>query len=302
MPIVALTGGPRSGRTTAAQSLRFLGYEPVSFGNRLRHMIAMSTGLADTMMLEKADQTFERAITLQAFHIDGMCRLAAAWTTIPDEAPKRMRERAARSALQTPREVMDFVRHDLFEECASPSFWVDAFRAHYEPDKDSNFVVDDAASAVEKQFVRTLGGLILGIARTEGEGDFSECDFVIQNDGGIEQLQDRVISAVVGHYRGVPIQLADAPLPLPLHLVDPSKEEAARQEAESLRKQIDELAARMRTELQARDRKLEEMGAERDALAAKSHEHERALEVLSREAATPNGDAAVAMAVAPPQA
>ena len=136
MPIVALTGAGGAGRTTAAEALHLLGYEPVSFANSLRHLIAMATGLPEQMMIDKADARFDRNITLQAFHIDGMCRLAAALTTIPDDAPKRLREKAARQVLTTPREVMDYVRTDLFAECVSPTFWVDLFRAHFQPDKD----------------------------------------------------------------------------------------------------------------------------------------------------------------------
>lgn len=267
MPIVGITGAGRSGRTTAAEALRLLGYEPVSFANRLRHVIANSIGLPDALMSEKLDDKFERgAITLQAFHIDGMCRLAAAWTTIPDDAPKRMREKAARAALQSPRDVMTYVRHELFEACVSPQFWVEWFKAHYSPDKESNLVIDDVVSEAERQYVHALGGLLVGVDRPGIEADFDGCDLIIANDSTPEQLQDKVIAALVGHWRGTPMSLggavtvATAPLPVA------SDNDAPDAEVGELRARLERLNSQLESETAALRGELAELTAERDRL------------------------------------
>ncbi len=269
MPIVGITGAGRAGRTTAAEALRLLGYEPVSFANRLRHVIANSIGLPDAMMSEKLDERFERTITLQAFHIDGMCRLAAAWTTIPDDAPKRMREKAAKASLTTPREVMSYVRHELFEACVSPQFWVEWFKAHYSPDKDSNLVVDDVVSDAERQYVHALGGLLIGVDRPGVEASFDGCDLVIANDGSPEQLQDRVVAGLIGHFRGTPMSLGDGSVAVTLAPpAAAAPDPAVNEELKDLRVRVERLTSQLDAEAALRRQEVGDLTAERDHLLA----------------------------------
>ncbi len=254
MPIVAMTGAGGAGRSAAAEALELLGFERVSFGNRLRHMIAMSAGLPETVMVDKADEPFDRPFTFQAFHIDGMCRIASAWTVVPDEAPKRLREKAARRQLHSPREVMDFVRHDLFEACVTPEFWVELFKGHYRPDRDSNLVVDDLVSMPERVYVRSMGGLVVGIDQPEGEA-LEDCDLVVANDGTVAQLQDKVVSAVFGQLRGVPMQAG-------VVLAGGS----GNGDVAELQQQIVELNARLEKDAEKHEAALHELQAEREAL------------------------------------
>lgn len=262
MPIVGMTGPGGAGRSSAASALKLLGYEPASFGDRLRHLISNSTGLPESEMIERCDQPFSKPIKLQAFHIDGMCRMAATWTPIPNDAPKKMREKAARASLDTPREMMDYVRHELFEACVSEDFWVELFKAHYKPEKDHNLVIDDVDTEPEREFVRQMQGLLLGIARPGLDGNVDNCDLVVANDGTLEQLQDRVVALLFGHYRGSPMLLSDAPPP-----PAPKVDHAAQQEAERLRRQVDDLTVRLRDEQRARAEEVKGLKAERDQAA-----------------------------------
>lgn len=262
MPIVGLMGAGGAGRSTAAQALQLLGYEPVSFANRLRHVISMATGLPEQVMRDAPDEPFERPITLQAFHVDGMCRIASATVTIPDESPKKMREKAGRTQLQTPREVMEYVRHELFELCVSPSFWVDYFKAHYAPDKDSHLVIDDVGTAPERKFVASLGGVVVGVERDGLVAELGECDLVIQNDGSPEQLQDRLVAALFSHMRGIPMQLDGAPAPA----VPAPRNDSVAKERDSLQHQLDELTKRHNKDIAARDKELARLNSEKGQL------------------------------------
>lgn len=263
MPIVGITGPGGAGRSSAAGALKLLGYEPASFGDRLRHLISNSTGLPEVEMTERCDQPFSKPIKLQAFHIDGMCRMAATWTTIPNDAPKKMREKAARASLETPREMMAYVRHDLFEACVADDFWVALFKAHYNPEKDHNLVIDDVDTPAECEFVRQMQGLLIGLERPGLDGSVDGCDLVVQNNGTLEQLQDRVVALLFGHYRGSPMLLSDAPPP-----PAPKVDHAAQQEADRLRRQVDDLTVRLREEQRSRAEEIKSLQAEREQLAA----------------------------------
>jgi len=296
MPIVGMTGPGGAGRSSAATALKLLGYEPASFGDRLRHLISNSTGLPEVEMTERCDQDFSKPIKLQAFHIDGMCRIAASWATIPNDAPKKMREKAARANLETPRQMMEYVRHDLFEACVADDFWVELFKAHYKPEKDHNLVIDDVDTAVEQEFVRQMQGILIGIERPGVDGAVDGCDLVIRNDGTLEQLQDRVVALLFGHYRGSPMLLSDAPPP-----PTPKVDHTAQLEAERLRRQVDDLTVRLRDEQRGRADDLKGLQAERDQLARSLT---KAQEQLSGAGRAPRAGAAPAAAqpAAPPAA
>ncbi|MCC7493868.1 MAG: hypothetical protein IT204_16045 [Fimbriimonadaceae bacterium] len=272
---MAICGAGSAGRTTAAAALHLLGYEAVSFANRLRHLIAMSAGLPEAKMLESPDEPFGREFVLQSFHIDGMCRLAASWATIPDDAPKKMREKAARNPLRTPREVMRYVRTELFENCVAPTFWVDLFKAHYQPDRESNLCIDDTTSVEEGKFVHSLGGLLVGIDRPGLTADLTACDLVIVNDGSLEQLQDQVVAEVFGRLRGAPMRLAGgaaAPLPAPSYNGDSDVPPGADVEAAT---------AHLQREIDVRDDTIAKLVSERDALAGSLREAQQNLDQAS---------------------
>ena len=298
MPIVGMTGPGGAGRTSAANALKMLGYEPASFGDRLRHLISNSTGLPESEMVERCDEPFSKPIKLQAFHIDGMCRMAATWIAIPNDAPKKMREKAARANLETPREMMDYVRHELFEACVADDFWVELFKAHFKPEKDHNLVIDDVDTAPEQEFVRQMQGILIGLERPGLNGKVENCDLEILNDGTLEQLQDRVVALLFGYFRGSPMLLSDAPPPPP-----PKVDHSAQQEADRLRRQVDDLTLRLRDEQRGRADDVKTIQSERDKLAkslAKAEEQAKSgATVAARPAPEPEAATATTTAATP---
>ena len=266
MAIIGLAGARGSGRSAAAEALALLGYERAGFRDRLRYMISMAAGLSEEVMVHKADELFPNPVTLQPFHIDGMVRLASTWRTIAPTASHKMRETARRHPLANPRAVMDFI-FELFAECVTDSFWIDVFKLHFKPEEHSNLVIDDLTSPAEFEFARSLEALLVGLERPGLECDLSSCDIVVRNDGLLTALQDKVLAAVFGHLRGVPMSLADGG-GVTVHaapVVDAEAVKAAREagakEAEAARRRLEEVQTSLERQLAEREARIAELNS-----------------------------------------
>jgi len=262
MAIIGLTGARGSGRRVAATALELLGYERAGFRDRLRYMISMAAGLSDDMMINKPDEPFSQPVTLQPFHIDGMVRLASAWRNIAPTAAHKMREAARKQSLASPREVIDFVRQ-AFTDAVVESFWIDVFKLTFKPEEHPNLVVDDVSTPEEREFLRGLEGVLVGIERPGLEADFSDCALVVRNEGTIQELQDQVLAAVFGHLRGVPMVLVDGGK-VKVQAAPNGEVEAARQARDQALRENDALLRRIE-ELQTG---LERVKAEHEVKAA----------------------------------
>lgn len=273
MAIIGLAGARGSGRSEAATALELLGYERAGFRDRLRYMISMAAGLSDETMLKKADDAFPQPVTLQPFHIDGMVRLASAWRTITPQATHKMREVARRQPLVNAREVMDFVR-ELFADAVSESFWIDVFKLTFKPDEHPNLIVDDVATPEEREFLRGLDGVLVGIERPGFDCELADCDLVVRNEGTVQELQDQMLAAVFGHLRGTPMAVGGADRVV-VQSAPNGELEATRQlrdqlqrDNDALLRRIEELQGNLERGLADRDAKLAEantaLQAERD--------------------------------------
>jgi hypothetical protein len=224
-------------------------------------MIAMAAGLSEDVMATKPDEPFAQPVTLQPFHIDGMVRLATAWRTINTTSVPRMRELARKRALNSPREVMDFVR-ELFAEGIAPDFWIDVFKSVFKPEEHANLIIDDVDTEDERAYLRGLEGLLVGISRPGYEADLTGCDLVIVNDGTPQQLQDLTIAAIFGHLRGVPMDLANGDRVV-VQQTSAVDLDAARQakETETLRRRIEDMQLTAEKAVREREARIKELSA-----------------------------------------
>lgn len=100
----------------------------------------------------------------------------------------------------TYREALQYVGTDLFRN-SFPQIWVDALFLNYNPSK--KWIITDVRFKNEAEKIRNLGGKLLNIKRkndntdthpSETELDDYDWDYVIENNGGIQDLINNIRS------------------------------------------------------------------------------------------------------------
>jgi hypothetical protein len=102
----------------------------------------------------------------------------------------------------TPRKILQLLGTEAGREIIHPNIWVNSLFADYTT--DSNWIITDVRFPNEAQAIKDRGGIVLRIERPGGEShcggahasetalDDYDFDIVINNDGTIEELIDKV--------------------------------------------------------------------------------------------------------------
>jgi hypothetical protein len=102
----------------------------------------------------------------------------------------------------TPRKILQLLGTEAGREIIHPNIWVNSLFADYTT--DSNWIITDVRFPNEAQAIKDRGGIIIRIERPGGEShcggahasetalDDYDFDIVINNDGTIEELIDKV--------------------------------------------------------------------------------------------------------------
>ena len=102
----------------------------------------------------------------------------------------------------TPRKILQLLGTEAGREIIHPNIWVNSLFADYTT--DSNWVITDVRFPNEAQAIKDRGGIVIRIERPGGEShcggahasetalDDYDFDIVINNDGTIEELIDKV--------------------------------------------------------------------------------------------------------------
>jgi hypothetical protein len=107
----------------------------------------------------------------------------------------------------SPRKVMQYFGTELMRKQMKniipdigEDFWVKSFERYYMEHKDDKFVITDVRFPNELQIIRHFGGTIIGVVRHRFEDfyfdqhesettiDVNEADFIVSNDGSINDL------------------------------------------------------------------------------------------------------------------
>ena len=102
----------------------------------------------------------------------------------------------------TPRKILQLLGTEAGREIIHPNIWVNSLFADYTT--DSNWIITDVRFPNEAQAIKDRGGIVVRIERPGGEShcggahasetalDDYDFDIVINNDGTIEELIDKV--------------------------------------------------------------------------------------------------------------
>jgi hypothetical protein len=103
---------------------------------------------------------------------------------------------------ETPRQLLQFVGTELIRECISPYFWCKVLDESIQ--NEAKVVITDVRFFEERQYVTAKKGTLIRIDRTNNEtekdnhasetnlGADNEYDYLLKNNGTIEELQDRL--------------------------------------------------------------------------------------------------------------
>jgi hypothetical protein len=101
----------------------------------------------------------------------------------------------------TPRKILQLLGTEAGREIIHPNIWVNALFADFE---DSNWIITDVRFPNEAQAIKDRGGIVIRVERPGGEShcggahasetalDTYNFDYVIDNEGNIDELIDKV--------------------------------------------------------------------------------------------------------------
>lgn len=180
--IIGLVGRARSGKDTASQLAIQAGFEPIAFADSLRDVLYAANPIIgyrrDWKRLGLFVQPIRWADAIDKFGYEG--------------AKDRFLEiRTLQQTLGT-EGIRGFV---------DPDAWVNCVRRKIESSPHLDHVVTDVRFPDEAAFVKGRGGVLIKVERdsvqimnhdSEALVDLIECDYVIQNNGTLEDLTSQV--------------------------------------------------------------------------------------------------------------
>jgi hypothetical protein len=206
--IVGLLGFIGSGKGTAGDILKDMGFTPVSFAKGVKDTAAEMFGWPRHLL--EGDTQFSRE-----------------WREQPDEFWSKEFGRVF-----TPRLALQLLGTEVGRDVFHKDFWVIKLKKYIEENKDQNFVITDVRFANEIQFVHDNGGILIEIERgikphwydiaakaNNGDSKAEQfmleqsgvhesewrwvggtIDYTIQNSGTVEDLKNNLIRRIATSY------------------------------------------------------------------------------------------------------
>lgn len=107
----------------------------------------------------------------------------------------------------TPRLFLQLLGTDAGRNIIHPNIWVNAFWSDYNPENNSKWIITDCRFPNEAQSVKDRGGIIIRTERDNpnqsdhpsetGLDDYQEFDYIIDNNGSIEELVGEVAEILI---------------------------------------------------------------------------------------------------------
>lgn len=166
MNIISLIGLKGSGKSTAAEVIRKMGYNRVSFASSLKHIVSSGCEIDPSLVLDPVlKETFELNLEPTIKNLDEMYELANEfYVEIKPSQYERMRKVWSKAPIfTTPRHLLQFVGTELFRDCVNDDYWIKALEhtLHYGED----YVIDDNRFLNEQEMIYRRNGQIIRIDR-----------------------------------------------------------------------------------------------------------------------------------------
>jgi len=203
MEIVALAGKARSGKDTAASVLIDNGFNKLSFADELKRITAKVAGHdLEEYYTDKKDESYEVPLVLTSDFFDSLTTEISFSFPVPYASFVAITNLAGKT-VGSHRELLQFVGTDVGRDLIDPEIWTTVFANKAE--ELGRVVTPDARFPNERKLVNQLGGTNILIKRPDNEivenshssenslGEEGEYDFIINNNGTIEDLRTEVI-------------------------------------------------------------------------------------------------------------
>jgi hypothetical protein len=208
MKIIGIGGRARAGKDTAAKTLVQNGYVRIALADALKEFVSQSLEIPIEYFQrdDLKDKPFYTSIQLYVNEIilllEDFCRLTGKdantinWATIPQTAN-----------FKNPREALQFIGTELGRNIIDKDIWLKEFQKRAA--KEEFVVVTDMRFQNEREFIKDLGGTLVKVNRkaVEESGDThssennlgtdSEYDVVMDNDGTLEELEQKVVQTLI---------------------------------------------------------------------------------------------------------
>lgn len=203
MKLVALAGKARSGKDTAAQVLLDKGFKKLSFADELKRITAKVAGHnLEDYYLDTKDAAYDSPLVLTSDFLNNLVTEISFSFPVPYASLKAIVALAGKE-IGSHRELLQFVGTDIGRDLIDNEIWTTIFLSKAE--ELGEVVTPDARFANERKLVNKVGGTNILIKREGTEiaesshssendlGSEEEYDFVIENNGTIEDLRTEVI-------------------------------------------------------------------------------------------------------------
>lgn len=193
--IISLSGRARSGKDTVGGMLK--GFKRYAFADTLKKYCAESFDLPLDMFHNDnlKDKPFEKPIKL---NVDLLNKIS---DVMEFETHNHYYKVGCGTILVSPRHLLQFVGTDLVRKCVDDDFWINKTVQSLKNEKDNAFISDSRFSN-ERKALKTLGAKLILVKRGQNingghvsENDLgseSEYDIVIDNNGSLSELEEKV--------------------------------------------------------------------------------------------------------------
>lgn len=193
--IFSISGKKLAGKDTAASFLK--GFKRYAFADYLKEGCSEAFQLPLGMFHDQKlkEEPFDTPITLCYWQLN---EIAKAFDIDPTEEFFQV---GFAQQMTSPRHLLQFVGTDLIRKTIKDSFWIDATveKLRKEP---CNVFLSDARFDNERKLLKSLGGILVLVKRGNSSqdghvsendlGNDEDYDYVIENNGTLEELKEKV--------------------------------------------------------------------------------------------------------------
>lgn len=198
--IIGIAGNKHCGKSTAASVIQKHNMFNLAFGDVLKEMCIDTLALDPNAVYdnEKKEALFEKPIVYNGFYVNEFIEALKQVTSLTEEQEAKVAELLSTKKFLSIRDVLQYVATNIVRKHIRDDFWIYIFNK--QNGKKQRFVVSDVRFANEREYIRSRGGKLVLIKKPsifrdghESEtslGDESEYDYVIENNGSKERLED----------------------------------------------------------------------------------------------------------------
>ena len=202
--IIGIGAKKQAGKDTSADILvKELGFKKMSFAAPLKDICSLIFDMPIKSFYENKEDILTPKVVLTADHIEKLLiQLFPYDTFIVKDKRKLLLDNCLGKEFSTPREILQYVGTDMARKYINDSIWVNILVQ--DMNNYNKIVIPDMRFSNERDLISSLDGKVVlikrnGVDETDGHisendlGTEDDYDIVIENNGTLEELKERVL-------------------------------------------------------------------------------------------------------------